>query len=187
GYDRRLYREHLGPERLHLVLEVQLLCQQLLVLLGTAFDGAGGFLEQKVDPPLGVGDAGFRLQQFGAGGVFGIFASRQRLTKFRGGGGGVVGAAVGGLDLPDQRTVLRLQEGGALAFGLEPDQQQVDIGIVVAGQRLAVDLELLRLVVARGFARLLQDRKSTRLNSSHVKISYAVFCLKKKRTYSRSV
>src|SRR5690606_41889303 len=26
------------------------------------------------------------------------------------------------------------------------------------------------------------DRKSTRLNSSHVKISYAVFCLKKKRT-----
>src|SRR5690606_41340949 len=26
-----------------------------------------------------------------------------------------------------------------------------------------------------------QDRKSTRLNSSHVKISYAVFCLRKKR------
>src|SRR5690606_29282084 len=28
----------------------------------------------------------------------------------------------------------------------------------------------------------LRDRKSTRLNSSHVKISYAVFCLKKKTT-----
>src|SRR5207302_9436476 len=28
-----------------------------------------------------------------------------------------------------------------------------------------------------------QDRKSTRLNSSHVKISYAVFCLKKKKNY----
>src|SRR5690606_41620873 len=28
----------------------------------------------------------------------------------------------------------------------------------------------------------LADRKSTRLNSSHVKISYAVFCLKKKTT-----
>src|SRR5690606_39607166 len=27
-----------------------------------------------------------------------------------------------------------------------------------------------------------EDRKSTRLNSSHVKISYAVFCLKKKKT-----
>src|SRR6266699_4545770 len=27
----------------------------------------------------------------------------------------------------------------------------------------------------------LRDRKSTRLNSSHVRISYAVFCLKKKK------
>src|SRR5690554_7787196 len=27
------------------------------------------------------------------------------------------------------------------------------------------------------------DRKSTRLNSSHVRISYAVFCLKKKNTW----
>src|SRR5690606_40573442 len=30
-----------------------------------------------------------------------------------------------------------------------------------------------------------KDRKSTRLNSSHVKISYAVFCLKKKGCISR--
>src|SRR5438309_9118344 len=29
-----------------------------------------------------------------------------------------------------------------------------------------------------------QDRKSTRLNSSHSSISYAVFCLKKKRPYT---
>src|SRR3989442_8675570 len=28
------------------------------------------------------------------------------------------------------------------------------------------------------------DRKSTRLNSSHVRISYAVFCLKKKKKYN---
>src|SRR5690625_6206942 len=31
-----------------------------------------------------------------------------------------------------------------------------------------------------------EDRKSTRLNSSHVAISYAVFCLKKKRYYSKA-
>src|SRR5690606_40313202 len=31
------------------------------------------------------------------------------------------------------------------------------------------------------------DRKSTRLNSSHVKISYAVFCLKKKNNQSTTV
>src|SRR5690606_19905007 len=33
--------------------------------------------------------------------------------------------------------------------------------------------------LARG-EKIVRDRKSTRLNSSHVKISYAVFCLKKK-------
>src|SRR2546430_13592043 len=32
-----------------------------------------------------------------------------------------------------------------------------------------------------------RDRKSTRLNSSHSQISYAVFCLKKKNSKSRSV
>src|SRR5437773_3412658 len=32
-------------------------------------------------------------------------------------------------------------------------------------------------------AEVLQDRKSTRLNSSHITISYAVFCLKKKTTH----
>src|SRR5438874_6332612 len=30
-----------------------------------------------------------------------------------------------------------------------------------------------------------RDRKSTRLNSSHVEISYAVFCLKKKKTHAQ--
>src|SRR5215203_4859683 len=33
----------------------------------------------------------------------------------------------------------------------------------------------------RGVLSLVQDRKSTRLNSSHANISYAVFCLKKKK------
>src|SRR2546430_11580583 len=31
-----------------------------------------------------------------------------------------------------------------------------------------------------------RDRKSTRLNSSHSQISYAVFCLKKKKTYTNA-
>src|SRR3712207_8930799 len=34
---------------------------------------------------------------------------------------------------------------------------------------------------ARGQDRAAADRKSTRLNSSHANISYAVFCLKKKK------
>src|SRR5438067_7817961 len=32
-----------------------------------------------------------------------------------------------------------------------------------------------------------EDRKSTRLNSSHVSISYAVFCLKKKKTKRKTI
>src|SRR3712207_7467692 len=35
--------------------------------------------------------------------------------------------------------------------------------------------------VVQGRLGALQDRKSTRLNSSHANISYAVFCLKKKK------
>src|SRR3712207_7866423 len=35
------------------------------------------------------------------------------------------------------------------------------------------------------FVRRLADRKSTRLNSSHANISYAVFCLKKKKPHKR--
>src|SRR5690625_2613075 len=47
----------------------------------------------------------------------------------------------------------------------------------VLGHRLGrVDMQQLRR----------QDRKSTRLNSSHVAISYAVFCLKKKTRFIRS-
>src|SRR5690349_23316714 len=37
-------------------------------------------------------------------------------------------------------------------------------------------------VVAADAGLVVEDRKSTRLNSSHVEISYAVFCLKKKNT-----
>src|SRR5438874_9154397 len=32
-----------------------------------------------------------------------------------------------------------------------------------------------------------RDRKSTRLNSSHVEISYAVFCLKKKKKRNKNI
>src|SRR5256885_13018532 len=41
-------------------------------------------------------------------------------------------------------------------------------------------------VIARLFAPRI-DRKSTRLNSSHLVISYAVFCLKKKKTHIQHI
>src|SRR2546422_5139047 len=49
--------------------------------------------------------------------------------------------------------------------------------------------EAKRLLAAAGYGGgidLQLDRKSTRLNSSHGYISYAVFCLKKKKKYSRT-
>src|SRR3712207_7151041 len=41
----------------------------------------------------------------------------------------------------------------------------------------------LRVAQKRGLIRPDVDRKSTRLNSSHANISYAVFCLKKKKQH----
>src|SRR5699024_12449759 len=45
------------------------------------------------------------------------------------------------------------------------------------------DVEVPKVKLPRALDEVLQiaDRKSTRLNSSHVSISYAVFCLKKKK------
>src|SRR5688572_32348155 len=42
-------------------------------------------------------------------------------------------------------------------------------------------METLKDVIDHPRHRFVQDRKSTRLNSSHSQISYAVFCLKKKK------
>src|SRR2546426_3283686 len=42
--------------------------------------------------------------------------------------------------------------------------------------------ELTNLRIPAGIRRYVRDRKSTRLNSSHLVISYAVFCLKKKKS-----
>src|SRR2546427_6464242 len=43
------------------------------------------------------------------------------------------------------------------------------------------DSQPVALVIRTGLRADLRDRKSTRLNSSHSQISYAVFCLKKKK------
>src|SRR5690606_39349873 len=51
---------------------------------------------------------------------------------------------------------------------------------ILRHQFSVVGREVVEVVAVGRPARHDQDRKSTRLNSSHVKISYAVFCLKKK-------
>src|SRR5690606_41420686 len=60
------------------------------------------------------------------------------------------------------------------------------LGAVLLGEGVATPAETWFLLAGAaitataGVIALARDRKSTRLNSSHVKISYAVFCLKKK-------
>src|SRR5436309_4860234 len=68
----------------------------------------------------------------------------------------------------DRRVQVRHR---ALVFADEKEVHQLP---VVGHERR----EALRVVAP---LRIVEDRKSTRLNSSHVKISYAVFCLKKKK------
>src|SRR3712207_7238460 len=74
-----------------------------------------------------------------------------------------------------------------------PICSRLDLGTTLVVGALAAGWVVVRLVL-----RLLEvlpnervpvpvwigDRKSTRLNSSHANISYAVFCLKKKKTYT---
>src|SRR5256885_1167321 len=69
--------------------------------------------------------------------------------------------------------------GPARAIGAEMRREAAARGlrvhVAIAGTRTAA------LLIAQACP---GDRKSTRLNSSHLVISYAVFCLKKKKHYS---
>src|SRR5206468_7605951 len=56
--------------------------------------------------------------------------------------------------------------------GVDPDRVGVTLEMILNRQRSV-------RVALRPLERFLRDRKSTRLNSSHDQISYAVFCLKK--------
>src|SRR2546426_5676300 len=59
------------------------------------------------------------------------------------------------------------------------DEQRVAASVV---QQNRVDLRIPRHLIDHALEiRARTDRKSTRLNSSHLVISYAVFCLKKKK------
>src|SRR5690606_41515385 len=59
---------------------------------------------------------------------------------------------------------------------------QLRRGLVVPPEEIELPVVLVQLQRVHRLALADGDRKSTRLNSSHVKISYAVFCLKKKKT-----
>src|SRR5438445_5811132 len=62
-----------------------------------------------------------------------------------------------------------------------------DVVVLLVLEQVKHQIEECSVVVDHGDARSAEDRKSTRLNSSHANISDAVFCLKKKKTQSPRV
>src|SRR5690554_7657735 len=84
-----------------------------------------------------------------------------------------------------------------IARELKPLESQIEIAQNIARMQKAgaqaeyfscdvADPASVAVLVERVASRFgkIEDRKSTRLNSSHVRTSYAVFCLKKKTTNS---
>src|SRR5690606_41272264 len=72
------------------------------------------------------------------------------------------------LDVLDELGATQPLEHRVDLPGVDRTAEGPALGVRAARHRVEVPVE--------------RDRKSTRLNSSHVKISYAVFCLKKKNT-----
>src|SRR3712207_8353457 len=70
----------------------------------------------------------------------------------------------------------------ALPHAADPDREDPGVQATHRGRGAQEALSLLHRGLPRARRRLERppDRKSTRLNSSHANISYAVFCLKKK-------
>src|SRR5690242_20843898 len=73
----------------------------------------------------------------------------------------------------DKRTTLDLANTVGLMFC-------ADAVAIHAPQAADFETVMRGILVEYDAALALRDRKSTRLNSSHMSISYAVFCLKKK-------
>src|SRR2546427_1415883 len=123
--------------------------------------------------------------------LFFFFSSRRRHTRFDCDWSSDVCSS----DLGGQVVRILLQHLGEAHHGrprAPAAAQQVgqrQRRLVERGQRLERAL-VRRLCVGPCFLVFVEpaqvDRKSTRLNSSHSQISYAVFCLKKKKNYTQT-
>src|SRR5690606_41081515 len=78
---------------------------------------------------------------------------------------------------PAEEAPVAGQEAAAPVEAVEPEEFPEPAGTPEAGEQAEPASPALP---ADAGATVQEDRKSTRLNSSHVKISYAVFCFEKK-------
>src|SRR3712207_7966212 len=74
-------------------------------------------------------------------------------------------------------TLFRSQADALDRFG----GAEADVGLAAVDEVLHFDLHVGAALAGLSVLDFHGDRKSTRLNSSHANISYAVFCLKKKK------
>src|SRR6266496_413275 len=102
-------------------------------------------------------------------------ADARKIFAVRPNGGAAAGAGAGlvALEPGIRRVVVPVLVAVGPPLVAARVQGDPEVGLRDAGGHVPHDLA--------GDALVPQDRKSTRLNSSHVEISYAVFCLKKKK------
>src|SRR3712207_6884900 len=81
-------------------------------------------------------------------------------------------------------TTLFRSDGATIALDAESGRQiwRTQLADINKGETITM-----APLVADGRVLVGKDRKSTRLNSSHANISYAVFCLKKKKTHNKTI
>src|SRR5256885_12949334 len=104
--------------------------------------------------------------------MFFFFSSRRRHTRLQGDWSSDVCSS----DLSDARNSSCNQSTSFTTSGL-----RLRCGAVQIASRLGPHTKPMGATKVP----LIRDRKSTRLNSSHLVISYAVFCLKKKKKYKQ--
>src|SRR2546427_2160921 len=130
---------------------------------------------------LGVGPAGHVVAQAAFDGVFKVDHPAHEVE---------IGLARGRVGQAD----VLVDQLAAVLEAQVPAQQRAGRAVVLQravlehGAAVACIAQQGREEIAREFVEvdLALDRKSTRLNSSHSQISYAVFCLKKKKTRRKS-
>src|SRR5699024_12131313 len=85
-------------------------------------------------------------------------------------------------DLASIERAREAYNGEDKAMGLITSAGDIGYSAPSVGRTVGPVFDILDLNPALEDVKDRSDRKSTRLNSSHVSISYAVFCLKKKKT-----
>src|SRR5438067_5181781 len=86
------------------------------------------------------------------------------------------------IDLPGYSTFITETKASLIAADAALIAVDAHVGVQVTTEKVwdyCTEYDIPRAFVLTW----MEDRKSTRLNSSHVSISYAVFCLKKKNKY----